>query len=103
MSKEKQIEEMAKIIHGYCEAPCPNDGCDNCFEYSQANRLYNAGYRKQSEGKWIERHAYDRNWDSFYNLTCPECGALFRDITKSEISSRYKFCSVCGVKLKGGE
>jgi len=49
MSKEKQIEEMASIINGSLE----------CEYYPEplyipsATELYNAGYRKQSEGEWM--------------------------------------------------
>ena len=49
MNREKQIEEMAKIIHPYCKAPCPNGGCIGCFSYRLSEALYNAGYRKASE------------------------------------------------------
>ena len=52
MSRDKQIEEMAKLLHGYCKAPCPNDGCDHCIAYDKAKALYNAGYRKASEIAW---------------------------------------------------
>lgn len=44
---DKQIEEMAKIIDGYCEAECL-DGCYSCVPYKNAEKLYNAGYRKAS-------------------------------------------------------
>ena len=43
MSKEKQIEEMAKAIHDVAEA----HHLIWCTEL--AKMLYNAGYRKQSE------------------------------------------------------
>ena len=53
MSKEKQIEEMAKAICGLnTEQGCFCDGgyCNyNCLSYEKAIKLYNAGYRKQSE------------------------------------------------------
>lgn len=52
MSKEKQIEEMGKVLCGM------KNGCDRCMwdkvhcnERSYAEEIYNAGYRKQSE--WI--------------------------------------------------
>ena len=44
MSKEKQIEEMAKVIEQRCNRDCM-PSCDECI----AETLYNAGYRKQSE------------------------------------------------------
>ena len=47
MSKDKQIEEMAKIICGV------TSGCEHCmfnyntcFERKDAEEIYNAGYRK---------------------------------------------------------
>jgi hypothetical protein len=50
MSKEKQIEEMAKIFCGM------KNGCDgcmwdkvHCYERNDAKDLYNAGYRKASD------------------------------------------------------
>ena len=52
MSRDKQIEEMAKII---C-APTANKGnCDkcgfkrHCSKFDDATDLYNAGYRKASD------------------------------------------------------
>ena len=51
MNKEKQIEEMAKLIKESCQkTPCyrdeqPYTDCDVC----EATYLYNAGYRKASE------------------------------------------------------
>ena len=50
MSKEKQIEEMARV---WCALPDRHDckGCckEGCYEISKSEMLYNAGYRKQSE------------------------------------------------------
>ena len=52
MSKEKQIEEMAKVICGN------NKDCKTCVHHFEirecgclfyAKRIYDAGYRKQSE------------------------------------------------------
>ena len=52
MSKEKQIEEMRNIMETDCDRPCV--GCEleneeHCFTHNCAIRIYNAGYRKQSE------------------------------------------------------
>ena len=50
MSKEKQIEEMAKDL---CDIECKGMKCNVCdygCEYRMlAEALHNAGYRKQSE------------------------------------------------------
>lgn len=66
--KEQQIEKMAKTM-------CPNYGENKCrtlcaarkgcFVRSGAERLYNADYRKQSEGEW-ELHKDGSG-------TCSEC------------------------------
>lgn len=58
MSKEKQIEEMARFV---CSSFHGHHDCENCSLYEErccvsfcaAKRLYGAGYRKQSEGEWI--------------------------------------------------
>ena len=58
MDQEKQIEEMAELI---CDnkddrGVCSTDGCVcnyNCEYRYSAEALYDAGYRKQSEGEWI--------------------------------------------------
>ena len=95
MDKAKQIEEMTKIIHGYCEAPCKDGGCQNCFEYKRAEALYNAGYRKQSEGEWIEVDDGVLIGDGKH-LECSKCGVWKKD------KQRSNFCSHCGAKMKGG-
>ena len=50
MTKQEQIEEMAKIICGRVEDDiCIIDGtsCDSCCNWArQAEKIYNAGYRK---------------------------------------------------------
>ena len=52
MSKEKQIEEMWNIITTDCDGECDKCEFENdhwCFTRFVINKLYNAGYRKQSE------------------------------------------------------
>lgn len=59
MSKEKQIEEMAKIIcqdssnEGKCEK-CGFYENRSCRKFKEAEAIYNAGYRKQSENATLE-------------------------------------------------
>ena len=47
MSRDKQIEEMAKIRPYGCEGSCKR--CSKCDEWMYAERIYNAGYRKASD------------------------------------------------------
>ena len=53
MSREKQIEEMAKGMCDCCRKAVTNDTCEEtlcCGVIQHAEALYNAGYRKQ---EWI--------------------------------------------------
>ena len=104
MKKQQKIVEMAKDICRY--QPCCNDVCkpiSACDALRYAERAVEAGYVKQREGTWVKTFAFSRNWDDFYNLTCPECGARFREVLEPEIPSRYKYCSACGAKMKGAD
>lgn len=95
MSKEKQIEEMALDICKSRLVAEDGDACrkcrqhNNCLYQEIAYGLYNAGYRKQSEGEWIEQ--------AYGELKCSECG-----IIQEDYPHRYNFCPNCGAKMKGG-
>ena len=86
MSKEKQIEEMQEVLESTCdkvECKFPFN-CDLCH----ARHLYNAGYRKQSEGEW-------RNLAKVGVYMCTACTQLS--------PQPYSYCPKCGAKMKGGE
>jgi DNA-directed RNA polymerase subunit RPC12/RpoP len=94
MSKENQIEEMAKIFCGM------KNGCDGCMwgkvhckERNYAEEIYNAGYRKQSEGKWI-------SCKNNSGYKCSECGARIKN--SAFFNGNHTFCHNCGAKMKGG-
>lgn len=91
--KEKQIEEMAFTLGDACAGVphkvCETTPCNHC----RAEALYNAGYRKQSEGKWKLCSAFD----DFLKCSC--CGYDRPWQTAIE----HKFCPNCGAKMKGGE
>lgn len=92
------IEEMARVIEtteqiardAHCGYPSPR---------MYATDLYDHGCRKQSEGEWIvHTHHYE----------CSKCGFEYETDVFAEdynpITDFYlHFCSVCGVKMKGGE
>ena len=102
MSKEKQIEEMAWDL---CDIPmhpsihsCKECGGKHCHAQYYAERAYNAGYRKQSEGEWREDTEY---YDDDYSecnvrkvFVCSRCGRSER--------KKEPYCN-CGAKMKGGE
>ena len=92
MSKEKQIDEMAKLI---CNFPqCINYNSigeckpTECQIADKAEALYNAGYRKQSEGEWI----FQEYSMGHYVEKCSLCEC------EADMSN---FCPNCGAKMKG--
>lgn len=100
MNKEKQIEEMAKIFCGM------KNGCNGCMwnktycnERNYAEEIYNAGYRKQSEGEWRSELVKRCDWkgkkhDHYQPNSCSLC--------HEAVLKRTPFCPNCGAKMKGG-
>ena len=87
----KQIEEMTKNLTK-CACECEYD-C-SCSEKEHAEILYNAGYRKQVEGEWIEdMHDWDFTPYDYNYCTCSVCG------NREQIKSPY--CRECGARMKG--
>ena len=91
MSKEKQIEEMAHIVSNAIitwvyEAPPTSN------PHFVAAAIYDAGYRKQSDGEWIKDNT--SKFEHRYN--CSVCNYRFFGIPTP-------YCPNCGAKMKGGE
>ena len=99
----KQIEEMAKILANHRGFGCDNEDCCDmscqvykvgCLPYKFAEALYNAGYRKQSEGEWIV------DYDSgSVVLSCSLCDEHYW--VENEADKKPNFCPNCGAKMKG--
>ena len=84
--KEKQIEEMANLIYRYCNGVNFDDVSDAVVA------IHNAGYRKQSEGKWKKPSRYSEHICTICKKSpCQYFGML------------PPFCPNCGAKMKGGE
>lgn len=95
--KEIERNEIAEIIASSFDHNGEKwDASD--FEWS-AHRVQMAGYRKQSEGEWIDKPtgAYGRmqSW-------CSACGK-HSGIGGIESNRHKPFCPNCGAKMKGGE
>ena len=93
MSKEKQIEEMAETMRHSCEKECKRNkyGEFDC-EYCEAELLYNAGYRKQSEGHWeIVKGSNGKE-----KMVCTNCRH------QQDLASTFTYCPNCGAKMGGG-
>ncbi len=99
LNKEKQIEEMAceKCLHHfaclvnseYVPTPCP------AYEDK-------AGYRKQTEGEWIdEPHFAQRGLKGKYYV-CSKCNVCVPTIVELPLNM-WHYCPNCGAKMRGGE
>lgn len=114
MNREKQIEEMAWDL---CDIPkhpsihsCKECGGKHCHARYHAERAYNAGYRKQSEGEWIVTDADSGSfgeYEPFIEFKCPECGVV-HGLESGEYDWQYGdpipwvSCPCCGAKMKDG-
>lgn len=98
MSKEKQIEEMARTLllkcHGM-ECFCNCTPCGKCTSYHYAETLYNAGYRKQIEGEWIERKRFYASGKTLVHYKCSLCGVY--------LATQANFCPNCGASMTRGK
>jgi hypothetical protein len=106
MTKEKQIEEMAfdLCLIDRCkhlpQEECHNTTCAHC----EAEALYNAGYRKQSEGEWKQT----TEPLGCHDVDCVECSAcgeswvLDEDFDYDVVKDFWNYCPACGAKMKGG-
>lgn len=103
MSKEKQIEDMRKTIcdgcgieHTHCGFISNGKWCPTLM--TDTERLYKAGYRKQSEGEWVNNHCSvcgmtpigEETWERHGDT--PPRFELFMD-----------YCSNCGARMRGGD
>lgn len=93
MDKQAEIEEMAVVLtDGGCKTcvGCTHNNRFQCKPIYDAELLYNAGYRKQSEGEWelgksgvmsfcstCGYWAHPREVDEWDY--CPRCGAKMRE------------------------
>ena len=85
----KQIEDIDELETVLYEANHKRSVLDYRWLATEA---YNAGYRKQSEGEWIEHG----NWAGSIEYKCTACEET------TFHAQYYAFCPNCGAKMKGG-
>ena len=90
--KDKCIEEMANDL--YENRPYSDLWEEDARDIAKV--LYNAGYRKQSEGEWND------NIIGFCNV-CMNCGAIVERSAIKNNSGKLNFCPNCGARMRGGE
>lgn len=115
--EQKQIEEMSEdIARMLCEIYRPNcdeyepHTCSKCYVNSTpigcfVEILYNAGYRKQSEGVWIY-NPDGIDW-GLGAWQCSLCSCNNHNLPQDKdtnplIWAGAKYCPNCGAKMKGG-
>ena len=98
MSKEKQIEKMAKIIARRSVAFRNPNIAFMPTATKTAESLYNAGYRKQSEGEWI----ITNNRDLEIIRECSNCHSkTYFPYNPIMHCRKPQYCEDCGAKMKG--
>lgn len=99
MSRDKQIEEMAKeICSEYdCVIPCQSCGYygyANCRDVKSAEKLYIAGYRKASDvAREISQDIIEPLWNAYKNSTCQETVllvALICETINNQLKKKYE-------------
>lgn len=97
MSKKNQIEEMDWDL---CDIPkhpsiksCEQCGNKRCLAMYYAERAYNAGYRKQSEGEW----ELVRPNGSYY---CSCCGKGIKIKYGERAAILWDYCPNCGAHMR---
>ena len=93
MSKEKQIKEMlidiSEIQNGGWEFVGGSEYTTDVDNARLVEHLYNAGYRKQSEGEWITEG------NELKNTACSICGHWVETPY-----GKTPYCPNCGAKMK---
>lgn len=89
--KDREIEEMANDL--YENRPYRELWIEDAQDIAEV--LYNAGYRKQSEGEWIFKRTY---------YEADECNcSICEQLMTTAKGVRMNYCPNCGAKMKGGE
>ncbi len=86
---KEHIDEMTKVLVDYTKKK--HIMASHVILEDYAEQLYNAGYRKQSEGEWIK----DEESKFEHRYHCSVCNFYL-------IGEPTKHCEDCGAKMKGG-
>jgi hypothetical protein len=98
---KEQIKEIAKVLcekydTEHCKV-CDHNG--RCMVRLDAEWIYEAGYRKQSEGEWETIPDYRSESLIAYRHICSVCKSFYKDIRPHG----HKYCHECGAKMKGAD
>jgi predicted amidophosphoribosyltransferase len=94
MDKDKQINEIARLMCSGCGNAYDTDKCFHgcCPDWENAESIYNAGYRKKVKGVWIDLpdngNGWYQNGQLIHPKSCSACGDVY--------SRSYAYCPSCG-------
>ena len=99
--KIEQIEELAKVID-YTFVLAEGVGAVRPSSRMIAMDLYDADFRKQSEGEWIKINPNNLLIGEYY---CSCCNSVIdiADGKETPLDREMYYCPNCGSKMKGGE
>lgn len=94
----KQIEEIAENIADSRARNCDYFGNTTSYTIEKmAENLYNAGYRKQIEGEWVDNHCTACGMSPIGDEAWTNIG-----LTPPRFDFFMSYCPSCGAKMKGG-
>jgi hypothetical protein len=99
MNRRDELDAMYVILYKGCAGmdcmDCPGREYDHCGDYNKAVKLYDAGWRKQIEAKWIPVEKLVPDWGAniIHHYECSNCRTL-------EYTNDRKYCSNCGAKME---
>lgn len=93
----KQIEDIGKTMcRNYGSKVCGScDAHNYCLIHLYAVDIYNAGYRKQGEGEWLQSDIPQEKY------VCSVCGGACWYYDYQGEVAKSRFCPNCGAKMKG--
>ena len=99
MNRRDELDAMYVILYKGCAGmdcmDCPGREYDHCGDYNKAVKLYDAGWHKQVEAKWIPVEKLVPDWGAniIHHYECSNCKIL-------EYTNDRKYCSNCGAKME---
>lgn len=119
IEQEKQIEQIEGMSRDICPLNVPCEECtmlakqmgqsknQYCKPLQYAKRAYEKGWRKQSEGEWIDRYK-GKYANSLYVCSICDGKSLLANHMNELLTPTVKqiltpYCPHCGAKMKGGE
>lgn len=110
MTREQMIDKMARMLCYQQDV----GNCTECYRYNSclyrltAKEIYNAGFRKQSEGEWVpvscEPYGNGLSEETWYK--CSLCGKYALGWCDDEYYAdpqKTKYCPHCGARIRGAE